>query len=184
MLNKSAYTGPADLCLLPQPFYAPRHYSVPERVSSMTSLVAGSELVSLVHGFISAKKQQGAFSIDLTVRGISRVKSGGSLDFGGSEYKEASVETLDPVKETPDEPYGWWNLSPGKYLIRYNETLAHREKTLIMILPHERLLAAGGSHPPLVVQNLDEGICVTLEVGQEGLAIKENARVSKALAFT
>ncbi len=150
----------------------------------MTSLVPGSELASLMHGIISAKKQQGALSIDLTVRGISRVKSGGSLDFGGSEYNEAWVDTLEPVKKTLDEPYGWWNLSPGRYLIRYNETLVPREKALIMVLPHERLLAAGGSHPPLVIENLDESVRVPLEVGREGLAIKENARVSKALAIT
>ena len=136
----------------------------------MTGLLSGNELISLFQGLISAKKQQGAFSMDLTVRSISRITAGGSLDFGGGEYQEAATETLEPVKKTPEEPYGWWNLKAGKYLIRFNENIQPSEKAVIIILPHERLLAAGGSHSPVAVESVDEGLCVPLEVGEEGLA--------------
>ena len=89
----------------------------------MTNLLKGEEIVSSAEGLISAKKQQGEFSLDLTVNTISLINLGGALDFGGSEYQEASVSLLEPEKKTPDEPYGWWNLDTGDYLIRFNEKI-------------------------------------------------------------
>lgn len=87
----------------------------------MKNLLKGEEIVPSVEGLISAKKQQGEFSLDLTVQSISLINLGGSLDFGGNEYQEASDALLEPKKKTPDEPYGWWTLEPGDYLIRYND---------------------------------------------------------------
>ena len=151
---------------------------------AMTNLLKGEEIVSSAEGLISAKKQQGEFSLDLTVNTISHINMGGALDFGGSEYQEASVSLLEPEKKTPDEPYGWWNLDTGDYLIRFNERIKIPAKGLIMILPHERLLAAGASHAPLAVENLDQNICVPIHVGPAGLKIKQNARVSKAVVMS
>ena len=145
--------------------------------------MTGAELASFTQGLISAKKQHGTFSVDLTVSSISRVLSGGSLDFGGSEYKEAGAIALEPEKKSAGEPYGWWNLAPGSYLVTYNEKLNPGEEGVIVVLPHERLVAAGGSHSPLVVEKLDETVHVLLQVGKEGLKIKENARVSKAVVI-
>ncbi|MBI5251418.1 MAG: dCTP deaminase [Desulfomonile tiedjei] len=147
----------------------------------MTSILSGEKIASLTKRLISAKKQINSCSIDLTVRCISLVGLGGHLDFGGSEYKEASSSPLTPEKRTPDEPYGWWNLGSGNYLVQFNEILTPPEGSLIMIFPHERIVAAGISHPPIAVDKLDENLCVNLVVGQEGISIKENARVSKAV---
>jgi hypothetical protein len=149
----------------------------------MTNFLKGAEIVASSEGLISAKKQQGEFSLDLTVKSISLIESGGSLDFGGSEYQEASSSLLEPEKKTPDESYGWWNLGGGDYLIRYNESIKIPSQGLIMILPHERLLAAGASHSPLVVDQLDQNVRVPIHVGRAGLKIKENARVSKAVVL-
>jgi hypothetical protein len=150
----------------------------------MTNLLKGEQIVSSAEGIISAKKQQGEFSLDLTVNSISRINIGGALDFGGSEYVEALASLLEPEKKTPDEPYGWWNLGPGDYLIRFNERMKIPAKGLILILPHERLLAAGASHAPLAVENLDQETSVPIHVGQAGLRIKQNARVSKAVVLS
>jgi hypothetical protein len=149
----------------------------------MTNLLKGEEIVSSTEGLISAKKQQGEFSLDLTVNAISRINTGGALDFGGSEYLEASVSLLEPEKKTPDEPYGWWNLDAGDYMIRFNETINIPPRGLIMILPHERLLAAGASHAPIAIEDLDQNVCVPIHVGPSGLKIKQNARVSKAIVL-
>jgi deoxycytidine triphosphate deaminase len=151
---------------------------------AMTNLLRGEEIVSSAEGLISAKKQQGEFSLDLTVNTISRINTGGALDFGGSEYREASVSLLEPEKKTPDEPYGWWNLDTGDYLIRFNERIKIPAKGLIMVLPHERLLAAGASHAPISIENLDQNISVPIHVGSAGLKIKQNARVSKAVVIS
>jgi hypothetical protein len=150
----------------------------------MTNLMKGAEIVSLAEGLISAKKQQSGFSLDLTVNSISLINSGGSLDFGGSEYQEASASILEPVKKTPNEPYGWWNLDAGDYLIRYNESIKIAGEGLILIVPHERLLAAGASHTTSIIENLDKNVCVPIHVGPVGLKIKENARLSKAIALS
>jgi hypothetical protein len=150
----------------------------------MTNLLKGEEIVSSAEDLISAKKQQGEFSLDLTVKTISRIDMGGALDFGGSEYQEASVSLLEPEKKTPEEPYGWWNLDAGDYLLRYNERIKIRAQGLIMILPHERLLAAGASHATVAIENLDQNVSVPIHVGPAGLKIKENARVSKAIVMS
>ncbi|MBM4327193.1 MAG: dCTP deaminase [Deltaproteobacteria bacterium] len=147
----------------------------------MTGFVPSTEFVAFVQGLISAKKQLGSFSLDLTVSSVSMVRSGGSLDFGGSEYRQAAKELLHPVKNTREEPYGWWKLEPGTYLIRFNEKIHPSNPMLIMILPHDRLLAAGASHSPTVVERLDEQVTVLLHVGSGGLAVKENARISRAV---
>ena len=149
----------------------------------MSGVIPGAEIVAGTERLISAKKQQGAFSLDLTVRSISVVESGGSLDFGGSEYEAASVQLLEPVKKTPDEPYGWWKLGEGSFLLTFNERIALSCGSIIMVLSHERLLAAGSTVTPLAVDTLDESISVLLRVGPRGLAIKENARVCKAVAL-
>jgi deoxycytidine triphosphate deaminase len=149
----------------------------------MTNLMKGEEIVSSAEGLISAKKQQSEFSLDLTVNTISLINQGGALDFGGSEYQEASVSLLEPEKKTPDEPYGWWNLDAGDYLIRFNERIKIPANGLIIILPHERLLSAGASHAPIATENLDQNICVPIHIGPAGFKIKQNARVSKAIVL-
>lgn len=145
--------------------------------------MTGAELASVTQGLISAKKQHGRFSVDLTVSSIRRVLSGGSLDFGGSEFEEAGAVALDSQKRTTGEPYGWWNLAPGSYFVTYNEKLNPGEKGVVIVFPHERLVAAGACHHALVVDQLDEAVHVLLQIEQEGLKIKENARVSKAVVI-
>ncbi len=149
----------------------------------MAVIIPGAEIVVGTDGLISAKKQQGAFSLDLTVRSVSRIESGGSLDFGGSEYKPAQVTLLEPVKKSPDEPYGWWNLEEGRYLLTFNERIELSAESVIMIFSHERLLAAGASAASLAVETLHDNVPLVLHVGPQGLAIKENARVCKAVVF-
>ncbi len=147
----------------------------------MTLVFPGEEIVSHAQGLISAKKQQGPGWIDLTVKSVSRLLVGGSLDFGGSEYEAGTVEALTPEKKSPEEPYGWWNLDAGTYLLRFNERLSPAEGRIVLILPHERLLAAGCSHGTAVLTQVDESVTVPVHVGPEGISIKENARVSKAM---
>ncbi len=147
----------------------------------MICVLTGEKIASLTLGLISAKKQKGECSLDLTVRSISRIETAGSLDFGGSEYTEASVRELVAEKRDHQEPYGWWKLKPGKYLITYNESIIPPSNTIVMIFPHQRLVAAGISHESTVVDKLDASTRLLMTIGPEGGAIKENARISKAV---
>jgi hypothetical protein len=147
----------------------------------MICVLTGEKIASLTQGLISAKKQKGECSLDLTVRSISLIDTAGTLDFGGSEYAEASMQELIPEKRGPEEPYGWWKLKPGKYLIAYNESITPPSNAVIMIFPHQRLVAAGISHGNAAVDRLDTSIRILMNIGPEGGAIKENARISRAL---
>ncbi|MGO9119807.1 MAG: dCTP deaminase [Desulfomonilaceae bacterium] len=149
----------------------------------MFQLMTGEAIIALTTKLISAKKQQGAFSLDLTVSEIRKIDHGGALDFGGSEFQEASTTLLKADKKSAEEPYGWWKLEQGHYLIKFNEKFNLKNRGLVLIFPHERLLAAGGSHPCVTVEDPHNEIQVLLIVGIDGLAIKENARVSKALVL-
>jgi hypothetical protein len=149
----------------------------------MFELMTGEEMAALTRGLISAKKQQGAFSVDLTVKEIRKIDTGGALDFGGSEFQGASTSLLEPEKKSAEEPYGWWRLGPGNYLMKFNENIDLKHHGAVIIFPHSRLLAAGGSHPPVVMEDPTVDIQILLNVSSEGLAIKQNARVSKALVF-
>lgn len=149
----------------------------------MSTVMLGEDVVSSCSGLISAKKQVGSFSLDLTMKEIGQVSSGGAVDFGGSEYRQAAVTMLEPEKTSPEEPYGWWKLGSGNYLVRFNEELQLHQAAVIIILPHSRLVAAGASHAPIAVEHLDKDLCVLLQVGPEGLSIKQNARVSTAVVL-
>ena len=149
----------------------------------MANLLGGAEIVGMTEGLISGKKQQGVFSIDLTVQAISMVSRGGALDFGGSEYQEASLLPLEAEKKTPDQPYGWWDLASGDYLVFYNEEIKIASPGLIVIFPNQRLLSAGASHASLVLANFDQKTCAQIHVGPQGLKIKQNARISTAIVI-
>ncbi len=141
---------------------------------------SGNTIADTAEGVISSKKQVGTHWLDLTVKAIASIRRGGALDFGGTEYEEASTEDIAAVKESSDEKYGWWTLEPGAYCVRFNETVTE-DVAMVCVFPHPRLIAAGGAHPAAVVEQLDEDFTQTLWVGNGGLRIKENARISRAL---
>lgn len=143
---------------------------------------SGNAIANTAEGVISTKKQVGTHWLDLTVKGIASIRRGGALDFGGSEYEEASTEDIAAVKESSDEKYGWWTLEPGTYCVRFNEAVTD-DGAMVCVFPHPRLLAAGGAHPATVVEKVDDDFVQTLWVGSGGLRIKENARISRALVY-
>lgn len=141
--------------------------------------LTGAETQSYLEGLVYAKTQVGARWVDLTVFEIHHFKSRGSLDFGGSEYRPAETATLTPHKLKDEDKYGWWELSEGTYLIKYNEKLVEfSDDELAEVLPHPRLLAAGGSHPAAYFSR-GETLLTVLSVPPEGLALKQNCRVSR-----
>lgn len=141
----------------------------------------GSEVTEALENLIYSKTQQHDYETDLTVGAIFRVIGPGSLDFGGSEYAAAEREPLEPQKPSADDRYGWWDLSPGSYIVRFNETINLAEDQIGFIQPHERLVLAGGHHPAFYFRGSRESLEIVLNTGTGGLRIKENARISKLL---
>lgn len=147
-------------------------------------LWAGAKIADLISGLIFAKKQVHGLGVDLTLKEITKVKHSGELDFGGGEYRAATGDRLVPEKRTPEDEYGWWDLGQGNYLLRYNEEFELPEAACGIIFPHVRLLMGGGTHPPLFVSagNKDQ-VAVLLQVGPQGLLLKENARISTLIVM-
>lgn len=122
--------------------------------------------------------QEAEIGIDLTVSKIYVPKSRGKIDFGGSEREDTDLSEIEPTLRNSDDEYGWWELESGTYLLEYNENLKVEKLSFLQPLP--RLTRNSAFHPTKFVTNLEP---VTLHVGGEGIAIKENSRVSRVLIF-
>lgn len=145
--------------------------------------LTGGEVAATLANLVHQETQQHDYEMDLTVGGIFQLTGPGALDFGGSEYEQVGREALEPVKASPSDKYGWWNLSQGTYLVRFNEKVKLAEAQVAFVQPHERLLLAGGQHPTFFLRGDREALETLLTVGEAGLRIKENARLSKLLVL-
>lgn len=130
-------------------------------------------LADRVDGIVHERTQTAGPGLDLTVDAVHALTAPGAIDFGGGELDPAETTPLDTVKNDPDEDYGWWTLSPGTYLVTYNESLTGEEP--VVLQPRDALVERGASHPTLQVRRLPR---VPLTVPEAGLHLKENARVS------
>lgn len=133
--------------------------------------------VEFVDGLIHEPSQTSDGGVDLTVDAIARVTDPGQADFGGDEYAEPETEPIEPEFRDPADDYGWWELDAGTYLLTFNESLSSASVAFVL-QPHDRLLALGASHPTVHVTDLGP---VPLSVPDGGVALKENARVSRLL---
>lgn len=143
--------------------------------------LTGAEVTARLSNLIHEETQQHDYETDLTIGAVFRLAGQGALDFGGSEYAPLEREPLAPQKAAASDKYGWWDLSERAYLVRYNEAVTLAEGQIAFVQPHERLLLAGGYHPPFHFRGPRQELETLLSVGQAGLRIKENARLSKLL---
>jgi len=115
----------------------------------------------------------------LTVGKIGKMTRGGALDFGGSEYREAEVDWIQPELQSEDDKYGWWKLEPGLYLVEFNERLGFSDNSGVVLQIWSQALQAGVTHPTEIVTESRDPLRTLLQVGQPGSNIKENARLSE-----
>ncbi|MGM0509779.1 MAG: dCTP deaminase [Thermoplasmatota archaeon] len=137
-------------------------------------LSKGEKLVSAIDDLVYEKTQAHEYRVDLTVAEIYEIKGKGSLDFGGSEFEESRLKKIEPKKRHPDDDYGWWEMKGGTYIIKFNETLIEG-KALVQPIP--RLLKTGSTIPTFIHEEGEE-LRSLLKVCDEGVNIKENARVA------
>ena len=142
----------------------------------------GEKLISRLDGIIHEGTQVNESGLDLTVDKIFSLECRGDLDFGGGERKDSGLNELIPEKRKEEDDYGWWELEEGLYIIEYNEEPASGEENIGLVVPLERLLRNGGFHPSVPAENSLSGSCLLI-VGKEGLALKENARISRLVAW-
>ncbi|WP_135664445.1 dCTP deaminase [Halorhabdus rudnickae] len=109
--------------------------------------------------------------IDLTVTEIYTIEAPGRVDFGGGELEPAALDPHPRVWRNEDDDYQWWHLEAGTYLIEYNESLSDTA----LLQPRTEILERGATHPTVRIAQLPR---VPLTVGEGGLRLKANARVS------
>lgn len=140
--------------------------------------IAGASASIMIEDMINEKIQVRSNSVDFTVCEVLKLKTEGSLDFGGGEFEASNVDKVEPVKREEDDDYGWWTLSGGTYLVRYNESISQLEGCGLLS-PHPNLMLSGCTHPTLLLKEWKKDYVVPLEVQKEGVRIKQNARISK-----
>ncbi len=141
------------------------------------------EIEKAWRNIVYAPKQVDDNCLNLTLKSIHAFVDRGQIDFGGGEYLEAKHQKIEPELEN-DPKYGWWNLEKGNYLAQYNEIL-DKPMYLALVSPHERLLRTGTFHPTFMLLPTEKGkpVITTIQVGEFGIRVKENARISTAITF-
>ena len=140
------------------------------------------DLTAFVDDLVYEPTQTDSIGLDLTVDSISRITEPGRVDFGGGELDPAETEPVATEKRDPDDDYGWWDLSAGVYLVDYNETVAIPDDVRLVCQTRAAVRARGAFHPTLHLGSDASLDAVPLTVGQGGIRIKENARLSTLLA--
>lgn len=141
-------------------------------------ILSGKETAEFLEDVIHLETQSADKGVDLTVAKIYELQCCGEIDFGGSEREDADISEIEPTLRSSEDDYGWWELKPGTYLLEYNESFKTEKESLLQPLP--RLTRNSATHPTELTTKLEP---VPLYVGGEGIAIKENSRVSRMMIF-
>ncbi|KXB06980.1 hypothetical protein AKJ54_00905 [candidate division MSBL1 archaeon SCGC-AAA382K21] len=140
--------------------------------------LSGKETEEYLEGIVYRDTQIKDDGVDLTVAKIFEPENRGEIDFGGSERSDAEISEIKPRLRNPKDDYGWWELEPGFYLISYNESFKTKRKAFLQPLP--RLTRNQAIHTSGFLTKLT---LIPLYVGENGMAIKENSRVSRIYMF-
>ncbi len=137
------------------------------------------EKENLIEGYIHLDKQITPNGFDLTAAEIFSLNRKGSLDFSNSERVIPPGQVVTCKKKNPDDPFGWWHLSPGTYKVRTNETVHMPVNMIAWAFSRTSLLRMGA-----FAQNgvWDAGFCGRSEfllvvANEAGIDIKQNARL-------
>ena len=140
--------------------------------------IEGKAISNRVEGIIHEDTQIQENSLHLTISKIRELKQRGSLDFGGSEREIGEASKITPTKKSEEDKYGWWKLNEGGYLIEFNEKIRLEEDDLGLIEPLSFVEKNGTTHRVKLFSGKLKTASLLL-VGNNGIDIKENARISK-----
>ena len=139
--------------------------------------MSGEALTEHVEGIVHEETQVGEHGLGLTVAEIHEIEEPGRVDFGGGELEEATTAPHESEKRNADDDYEWWNLDAGQYLVEFNERVSADEP--LCLQTREEVRERGAFHPTLFSREIER---VPLSVGNGGIQLKENARVSTLLS--
>jgi hypothetical protein len=142
-------------------------------------MLSADDVAQHLDGLVHLDTQRAPTGIDLTLGAVYRTTGPGSLDFGGGEFDEAACEKLAPVRQNPDDDYGWWLLDGGTYVVTFNESLRLADGQRAVLRPLERTVLAGAHHPAMRLTGDRDPMRTLLTVPSVGCRLKENARLTR-----
>ena len=140
----------------------------------------------LIEGYINLDQQLTPNGFDLSLAKVFEFSSAGCLDFSNQERLLPETKEVLPQKINPEDKFGWWQLRPGGYKLRTNESVNLPNNLVALAFSRTSLLRMGAFTQHGV---WDAGFCgkgefvLTVE-NPHGIKLKENARVAQLVFFS
>ena len=137
------------------------------------SIITGGVAQALVENMIDTKTQTQMCGIELTLNRIERFTSAGAVAFDNSERKLPQTEPID------FDPSGWIDLTPGSYLVTFNEIVSIPKDVAALARARSTLQRCGASLETALWDPGYRGRSQSLLVvyNPQGLRLKKNARL-------
>ena len=145
--------------------------------NTIAELILGSS--RLIESYLSLDEQLQSNGFDLSLKEVSRLTSGGSMGSGPDQRALSDTEILDLDRE------GWLRLSPGPYLISFNEIVNLPLDLMALGRPRSSLLRSGVSIHTAVWDAGYRGRSQALLVvhNDQGYAMQRDARLMQLVFF-
>ena len=145
--------------------------------NSIAELILGSS--RLIESYLSLDDQLQPNGFDLSLKEAARLTSEGSMGSGPDQRELSHTEILEFDRE------GWLRLSPGHYLISFNETVNLPLNLMALGRPRSSLLRSGVSIHTAVWDAGYRGRSQALLVvhNDQGYALQRDARLMQLVFF-
>ncbi len=112
--------------------------------------------------------------VDLTVKKISRFKTEGILSVDNNDRVISEVDDLKIINS-------FFSLTPGAYMVRYNEEIQIPENTIGLVFPRSSLMRMGATIHTAVWDPGYKGKGISLLTVYNNLKIQVNSRISQLI---
>ena len=145
--------------------------------NSIAELILGSP--PLIESYLSLEEQLQPNGFDLSLEDVSLLTSGGNMDSKPDQRKLSDAETLEFDQD------GWLRLSPGPYLISFNEVVNLPLNLMALGRPRSSLLRSGVSIHTAVWDAGYRGRSQALLVihNNHGYDLRKDARLMQLVFF-
>ena len=135
----------------------------------------------LIEGYINLDQQLTPNGFDLSVAKVFEFSSAGCLDFSNQERLLPETKEVLPQKINPEDKFGWWQLRPGGYKLRTNESVNLPNNLVALAFSRTSLLRMGAftQHGVWDAGFKGKGEFVLMVDNPQGIKLKQNARVAQ-----
>jgi dUTP pyrophosphatase len=141
------------------------------------SIIIGMGAEALVEGMIDQETQTQMCGMELTLQKIERFASAGAVAFDNKERALPETSALD------FDSSGWISLSPGAYLVTFNEIVSIPKDAAAFARARSTLLRCGATLETALWDPGYRGRSQSLLVvyNPDGLRLKKNARLMQLI---